>query len=397
MADPIRILIASRSPATLERLQQALAPASHCSVAGKLVVNGHSDPLEGLTRLPDILVLAVANSASGELEAHLRRDPSQRCPLIVVSAAPDPVVMRLAMQAGARDFLTEPLDDSELLAAVLHIAAEQRQRPGQTAPRSRSTVFMNASGGSGATFLATSIAHLLQVNSHRDTVLVDLDLQFGPVPHYLDVHPKRDLIQALGAAGELDQMALQGYLTAHGSGLHILSATESPATLDRDTVGEQLHVLHELLAVRFDHLVYDVPGQLDAAGVTALQHASDVVIVMQQSLPSLRNAVRLVGLLGEALSIPRERMAIVINRYRKGADVTQQDVERALENHRIVCIPNHYQSVSESIAMGMPIYDHARTSPVIRPLLELEELLGGLGVTQPKSLFAKTLNSLMRA
>jgi hypothetical protein len=52
--------------------------------------------------------------------------------------------------------------------------------------------------------------------------------------------------------------------------------------------------------------------------------------------------------------------------------------------------------VSESIAMGVPIFDHARTSPVVRALQDLEQALGGLGAVQPRGLFAKTLTSLIR-
>jgi pilus assembly protein CpaE len=395
MADPTRILIASRSTAVLDRLQQAAAAAGNCTVSTKLIVNGHADPLEGPARVPDILVLAVAGGATAELEAQGRRDPSRRCPLIVVSATPDPGLMRVAMQAGARDFLCEPLESADLVAAIERIASEQRPRTTDDA-RGRSTVFMNASGGSGSTFLATSIAHLLQVSSNRDTVLIDLDLQFAPVSHYLDLHPKRDLVEALSVAADLDQVALEGYLTAHRSGLRTLSATPSATPLDRDAAGPQMRLLHQLLADRFEHLVFDLPNQIDPPGVVALQHASDVAIVVQQSLPSLRNAVRLLGLLVDELAIPRERITIVINRFRKGADVSQDDIERSLPNLRTACIPNHYQSVSESIAMGVPIFDHARTSPVVRPLQDLEQSLGGLGAAQPRGLFAKTLTSLMR-
>jgi len=395
MADPIRIIIASRSSSVLERLQQAVGQNDDYKASARLIVNGHADPLEGLTQLPDILVLAVSDNSITELEAHFRRDPASRCPLIVVSASLDPAVMRLAMQAGARDFLTEPVANADLISAITHIAAERRPAGDRTQRTKRSAVFVNASGGSGATFLASNIAHMLRTNSHRETVLVDLDLQFGPVPHYFDVQPKRDLIQALSVAAELDRVALEGYLTPHHSGLQILSTLPSSDMPSRENVGEQVRALSRQLTAHFEHIVFDVPNQLDLPGIIALEQASDIVIVMQQTLPSLRNAVRLLGLLRDALSIPSERVILAVNRYRKGSSVSYADIERAVEGLRIACIPNHYQSVSESIAMGEPIFDHARSSPVVRPLLELEEILGGNGITHNRSLFSKTLHSLI--
>jgi pilus assembly protein CpaE len=395
MAGTTRILIASRSPEAIERLKLLLAGAHDFRVASKLIVNGHSDPLEGLRELPDLLILRVSDNSANELEAQFRRDPAARCPLVVVSGTLDPSIMRLAMQAGARDFLTEPVEEEDLLGAIVQIASEQRVR---SAPRgARKAAFVNASGGCGATFLAANIAHLLQVGSQRSTALVDLDLQFAPLAHYLDVEPTRDLFQALAAAGELDDTALRGYMIKHASGLEILAARPERAEASGDAVGENYRPLMDLLDAGFEHVVYDVPNHLDLFGLMTLERADHVVIVMQQSLPSLRNAVRLAALLRGDLAVDSERIAVVVNRYRKGAGVDLPDIERALGDLEILRVPNHFQPVSESIAMGVPLLEHARNSPVVKALREIEERVGGHGSPKQKSLFTKTFNTIMRS
>lgn len=392
MAKSIRVLIASRSQVALEVLKKQTAKLQDVSISGKLIVNGHSDPLDGLASLPDVLILRVAENMSDELAAYFRRAPGSRCPLLVVSGTADPAIMRLAMQAGARDFIVEPASDADLIGAIMQIVSEQRPRDDK---RARSVAFINASGGCGATFLATSTAHLLCASSGLETALVDLDLMFGPVPHYVDVEPKRGLVQALAAARELDELALPGYLTAHASGLKILAAVADGGMPDRELAVEQLRIIIDLMSATFDHIVFDVPNHLDMLGVQALERSDDIVVVLQQSLPALRNAVRLIGVLRNDLAVPSDRITVVVNRFRKGSGVEMADISHALGSINTVRVPNHYLAVTESIALGVPLYEHARNSPVISALQNLEEQLGGRGVPRAKGLLSKTLTSLI--
>jgi pilus assembly protein CpaE len=393
MSRSIQVLIASRSQVALEAIKKQAVRVGGASVTGRLIVNGHTDPLEGLTSLPDVLVLRVAEGAADEIGAYFRRAPAARCPLIVVCAAADPAIMRLAMQAGARDFITEPADEADLVSAITQIASEQQPREAG----GRSVAFINASGGCGATFLASSTAHLLRASSESETALVDLDMLFSPVPHYVDVEPKLGLAEAMGAARELDEMALRGYMAAHASGLQILAAVPEGGFPDRAHAPEQLRIVMDLLSASFDHVVYDVPNQLDPLGVLALERADDIVVVLQQSLPALRNAVRLISVLRSELAVPSERITAIVNRFRKGSGVEMSDITNALKGVSLLRVPNHYLPVTESIAMGVPLYEHARNSSVITALRELEERLGGRSAPQHKGLLTKTLTSFIRS
>ena len=55
--------------------------------------------------------------------------------------------MRAAMQVGARDFLSEPIVEEDLLAAVTRLTIESK--PSRKAGPNELTVFINAKGGSG--------------------------------------------------------------------------------------------------------------------------------------------------------------------------------------------------------------------------------------------------------
>ncbi len=97
-------------------------------------------------------------------------------------------MMRMAMKAGARDFLTEPVDQKELINMLLQLESEKRQTA--ISEKGTLTAFINAKGGSGASVLACNVAHMMQERSQQEVILMDLDMQFGALAQYLDLKPR---------------------------------------------------------------------------------------------------------------------------------------------------------------------------------------------------------------
>ena len=122
----------------------------------------------------------------------------QNLPLLVCGPENDPESMRLAMRAGARDYLPENVTEDDLVASLARIREEiLRSGAGGTG---KLIVILNGKGGSGASFLATNLAHGLVVDGGHAVTLFDLDLQFGGLYRYLDLAPKVGMIEALEAA-----------------------------------------------------------------------------------------------------------------------------------------------------------------------------------------------------
>ena len=202
-----RLLISSRDPEALHRLQASSQRLPGLQVTTRLVSNGHTDPLYGLEQMPDFLLLRVSHLWREELAALLLRPAHERPPLLVCGPLDEREGMRLAMQAGARDFLPEPVVAEELLAALGRMLMDVR---GSSGSGGKLIAVMNAKGGSGATLLACNLAQQLS-SQGGSTLLLDLDLQFGSVAHYLDVHPSHSHLDVLQQIDELDSVALRGF------------------------------------------------------------------------------------------------------------------------------------------------------------------------------------------
>ncbi|MCO4758073.1 MAG: AAA family ATPase [Oceanospirillaceae bacterium] len=390
-----QILIASRSTSAVDSLQQVLAPLPKTKIKSQVMVNGHIDPLDGLERMPDLLVVRLDTNWEVELEALSARPATQRPPMIIVSAESDPQVMRHSMQAGARDFFVEPFDPEEVLRSVEHLSREVQDNPANQ--DARITVVMNAKGGSGASLIASNVAHALVQECDESVALVDLDLQFGSLSYYLDLNLKHGIKEALDNVDDLDAIALDGYLVKHDSGLRVMGVEEGRMILNDEVSSERLRHLIALMARAHHHVVIDVPRQIDLITSTVLEMADQVVIVTQQSITHLRDTARLMDVLRDDLEIPNEHLDVVVNRYQKNAMITRTEIENALKQRSLICIPNDFKNVSESLNDGIPLLDIARRAPISKAMMDLCEVVKGNRDTEENTVLGRLFAKLKGA
>jgi len=392
MSRSLDILLVSRRKDILDHLDQVLMSAGLRS-SRQLNTNGSVDPLHTVDTLPDLIILHLSHLWREELEAIAARPPDRRPALIVVGQANDMNVMRLAMQAGARDLIPEPLDRNELLQAIQR-TQEERRRP-KSATAGRISVFMNAKGGCGATLLACNVAHVLAARSKQRTALLDLDLQFGAAPLYLDLYPKRGIAQALENLSHLDEVALDGYFVKHASGLNVLShGTDDPLAPGTISAGGVSKLL-EVTLRSHEHVVVDMPRCVDAVTTSVMQRADQIVIVLQQSVTAVRDATRLMQWLRADLGVVKDQLYVVINRHEKGSDVTAADIQKTLACNDPILVPNDYRTVSECINSGTALLDYAGSASITRAVMTLETRLGGNSAQPRSGVIARTLSSLM--
>jgi pilus assembly protein CpaE len=369
----LHLLISSRDADALQHLHAICRCVPGMQVHTRLVSNGHTDPLYGLEHKPDFLLLRVSELWREELAALLQHPIQDRPPLLVCGPLEEREGIRLAMQAGARDFLPEPVAAEELLAALARMVAETRSSSGTTG---KLVAVMNAKGGSGATLLACNLAHQLSAKG-GSVLLLDLDLQFGSVAHYLDVHPGHSHVEVLQQIGDMDSVALRGFCSHFSPNLHVLGGRENELCLPQDVHIEQLEALLELARNTYDWVVVDLPRQIDHLTGITLEQADRVYIVVQQSLSHLKDASRLARILRDELGVRGESLQVVVNRYNKSDPITLRDIATALRCSELQKLPNDFSIVSQSQNTGVPLDLHAPRAPITLALQELsKELLG---------------------
>jgi pilus assembly protein CpaE len=364
-------------------------------VSARVIVNGHTDPLHDVDPRPDLLLLHHVQGY-GELEYLATVSPNQRPRLLVFGPAGDPAAMRLAMRAGASDYLPEPLNSADLLHSLERVCAELSQKTGGSG---NLVTVLNSKGGAGASFVATNLACGLAQDESRRTALMDLDLQFGALARYLDLTPARGLAEALDAIDDMDQAAAEAFVTPHRSGVRLLAAPSEHLVPQTRVGAEQIDGLLQVFLQHNNYVVADLPRRIDAFCTTVLERSDRILLVVQQSLAHINCAAKVLQLVSGELAIHRDRVEVVVNRFVKNSLIELGDVRKTLRVENLHVIPNQYKLVSDSIDTGKPVSESAKGSAVAKALRELTARISDSGRdgTRRSGLLGRALPKLLGA
>jgi pilus assembly protein CpaE len=297
---------------------------------------------------------------------------------VAAGVQPSPDLLMSAMQAGVSEYLTKPLTQEALAAALermerkLGAAGAVIQEPGKL------LVFFSAKGGSGSTTVATNLAiHLRQLTEKR-TLLADLDLELGEIALFLGVQPRFNFVDLVHNFHRLDAELLASYIERHESGVHLLSAPFHPEKVEAVS-GDQIRQILKFLKQNYDYIVVDTPRSFSPAALAAFEQADAIYIVTTVDLPSLRNIKRSLPLL-ERITGGRlkEKVRLVVNRYHPDNVISLDEVHRTLGLDVHWKLSNDYETVIHSINAGEPLMVGSRNSAFKTDLRSLGAEIAGL-------------------
>ncbi len=117
--DPPRIMIVDDEPVVVRTVRKFLTQAGY---ADFVTATDSTTVIETLRRgTPDLILLDIVMPEVGGLELlrMIRAEFDDRClPVIILTAADDPFTRRIALELGASDFLSKPVDSAELRLRV---------------------------------------------------------------------------------------------------------------------------------------------------------------------------------------------------------------------------------------------------------------------------------------
>jgi Flp pilus assembly CpaE family ATPase len=259
-----------------------------------------------------------------------------------------PTTIVASMRAGAGEYLDDSTGSEALLEALTRFSSNRTRTRGGVG-KARIFTFLSAKGGAGATTAAVNTAVALQ-QSHGNVVLVD----FAPVGHaqlHLNLRPSFGVPDALENLHRLDASLLDGLMTTCKDGLHLLAGPQQPYP-SLPTPAE-LARLFDLLANHYRYVVVDASSRLDSTTRLLSDLSNAVLMVAQTDVVSLWSAGRIHAFLEEGAG--RNRLRMVLNRYKKIPGFTDEDVEHSTRCKVLWKIPNAFQAVSPAIDHGIPV------------------------------------------
>jgi len=360
----MKIVIVSEDKAFLKLAASILAVTGHDVMS----TAGNAAELRTLAKAlaPDVLLLDGRDDKALDF-TQIERTTMQ-CPgvaVLLLATARAPGFLIDAMRAGVREVLPS-VHPGELLAAVERAAVKLSAV--RTASQGKIHAFIGTSGGSGTTFLATNFGYQL-AQSHK-VLLIDLNLQFGDALSFLqDTRAASTITDLTRDINRLDAPLLHATTIKVTPAYSILAAPEEPGQA-ADIRPEHIDAILKLAVTQYDFVLLDLPRVVDAMLMTALDQAASIFLVLQASVPHLRNADKLLSVF-RSLDYPKDKIELLLNRYDKRDDITLDKIRRTLGAHEIHMIANGWRQVSTAINHGVPLVQVERKHGVIRGLSEL--------------------------
>jgi pilus assembly protein CpaE len=315
-----------------------------------------------------VLVDIPADNASPALHAiEMLHQELPDSALFAVGGLSQPQVIVNAMRAGAREFVERPTTTTDLLEAFVRLSAAHRKSRREEL-RGKMFTVVNAKGGSGATTVAVNLSLALQA-AHGSTALVDI----APLGHcalHLNLKPLFSVGDAIRNLHRLDSSLLESFMTRHSGGLQLLAGPTMPVPTEPSN--SEFAKLFDMLIGHFRYVVVDASSRIDATTRLVSNLAQVVLLVAHTDVASLWSSARVQQYLSESGS--REKVQLILNRFRKIAGFSESDAEAAAGIKLLWKIPNQYFAVSTAIDRGVPLAQHNHTE-IARSFTGLAALL----------------------
>ena len=318
---------------------------------------------------PEVILVDVpGDNPTAALHAmELLQEEVPEAALFAIGNISQPQVIVGAMRVGAREFIERPTTTTDLLEAFVRLTSAKRKVQREEV-RGKVFTVVNAKGGTGATTIAVNLALALQA-AHGTAALVDI-APLGHAALHMNLKPLFSVADAVRNLHRLDSSLMESFMTRHDGGLQVLAGSNSPGAADLSTA--EFARLFDMMVGQFRYIVVDASTRMDSATRLVSNLSETVLLVAHTDVASLWSAARIQQYLSEAGG--RERVRLVLNRFRKVPGFSEADVEAASGIKLLWKIPNQYFAISTAIDRGVPLMQQSHTE-IARSFIGLAQRL----------------------
>jgi len=299
--------------------------------------------------------------------------------IVLVDSGVDAPFVVHAMRDGAAQVVMLPWVTADFHEALSSVAAQF----GHSAAASRVIAVSGAHGGVGATTLAVNLAYEFAQAFQYDTIAAEISFNSCVMASHFNIEPKHTTLDLVENDQDIDVYSVHKALVRFSDKLSILSG---PSFVVKAFQVEEKKVLHLIQSLRklAKVVILDVPSTLDDLQMLTLDAADDVVLVADQSVPSLqltREALR--------LGIRSYSPTVVINQFDsnvQGFDAAR--IKNVLSIDAVRTVALDQVAVMSAVNCGQPLrlrFPRSRALADINALARDLSELGDLGNSPVKA------------
>jgi pilus assembly protein CpaE len=283
--------------------------------------------------------------------------------VIVLLAEGETAIANRVMLAGARAFLTYPINSNELLDSLKRVRELQARvvsAMASDAPERLGMEFGNRTfavygprGGSGCTTVAVNLAIAYKNMVKDDVLLIDGKNFFGHVDLMLNVRSKNSIADLISHVMSIDESLVKDVISEHVSGIQVLPSPDSIA-LAQSIRPEDLFEVIITLQEMYPHIIIDVGSAITDNAVTLMDSAYKILLVITPDLASLRDAQKFLQVCS-TLNYPHDKVLITVNQAGIKGGVRNGEIQQALQSDIFASIPYDNPDVIRSLNRGVPL------------------------------------------
>jgi pilus assembly protein CpaE len=398
----ITILLVDDIPDTLENIKKLISFEQDMKVVGTARTGSEGVSLAKELK-PNIIIMDINMPDMDGIQATtLITEAVPTCAVIMMSVQNDPDYLRRAMLAGARNFLTKPIEMDELYNTIRTVHARNKpiaaqytavvEGTGELRPKIRDSIgsgsraghviaVYSPQGGVGTTMIATSLASGLMKDGSK-VLLIDADLQFGDVGIMLNLQSQSTMVELIPDVDDLDTELFENIVATHDSGLKVLLGPSRPEFSEEvERNPEALSQIIRKIAEHYDFVVIDTSTRIDDVLLSLFDAASKIVMVCMPTIPSVKNT-RLVLDLFDKLKYPPDKVMLTVNRMpedrqARKTTVSLEKISHYLKRPVVAAIPSNELMVNRAITKAVPVIasERDKSKSPIRELFELSEAI----------------------
>jgi pilus assembly protein CpaE len=289
-------------------------------------------------------------------------------------------LLREVTRAGAEDFLVAP-NEMETLEKRIDFLWQDRQSKMETAVSSGNYkkgkgqifAFYSGKGGTGKTFLSTSFAQTLKLESTAQVIHIDFNFQYGGAETYLGIESNRSLVDLKPVINELNEHHIRN--VSEKEEYSKLELLVSPRDAEMaESINEEF-IIRLLRACKrsYDFIIIDLPSAMDEQTFTVLEESDRIYYVMTMDTPAIR-VLKHVEELFKRLGLQTEdRLELIINFKGRENELTKKDLERFIHFPVSVEVRRDIKGVQAAVNQGMPLRKETKEKKLIPPAKDIQK------------------------
>ncbi len=260
-----------------------------------------------------------------------------------------------ALRLGVQECFIGQIKEEEFQQAIQRL---QKARKGlKNGEKTKVVTVQGCKGGVGVSFLAVNLAQSLAARIADPVLLLDLDLHNSDIGSLLDIPPRYTILDVIENFDRLDPQYLQDIIHSRDSGLAVLPGPLRPE--DRELVRASA-VENVLQYVRgqnlYRWLILDLGDVLDEVTLKAVEEADLMILVVQLTVPSLRDAKKILETF-QLLEIDPGKIKVVANGYSSAVSIDPKEAEKFLGQPIMAALRFDHEAVIRSFNEGQPLVE----------------------------------------